>query len=226
MRDTVVHMTMAVAAATLPAACAISYSASPMEARVVDADSGQPLPDVIVVAHWALRFGLEGGDSADLQVLETVTDRDGRFAFPGWGPEGVPSAFPSGARMASTAPSLILFKRGYEPRWISNSVKSPGANASPASEWDGTRIALRRFEGDAAVYALALSSVLTGVSYGGCGWQRIPRMIVALNAEAERLRREGRVPHAAAQPSIAELEANEARNGCGSVRKFLEEHRQ
>ncbi|MBK6980681.1 MAG: hypothetical protein IPH30_03510 [Betaproteobacteria bacterium] len=37
-------------------ACAISYSALPISARVVDADSNEPLAEVIVVVKWEFEY--------------------------------------------------------------------------------------------------------------------------------------------------------------------------
>ena len=57
--------------------CAKEYSAKAIEAWVVDANSGQPLEGVAVVAHWELNYGLEGGGAYQLIVMETVTDSAG-----------------------------------------------------------------------------------------------------------------------------------------------------
>ena len=65
-----------------------TYTAEPIEAWVVDPETNQPLQDVIVVAHWQLKGGLEGGNRVgQMMVMETVTDAQGRFYFPGWGPK-------------------------------------------------------------------------------------------------------------------------------------------
>ena len=71
-------------------ACSNSYSAKPIEAWVVDAQTGKPLEGVNVVAHWKLRYGLEGGGSYQLHIMEDVTDKNGRFFFPAWGPKEIP----------------------------------------------------------------------------------------------------------------------------------------
>ena len=63
-------------------ACSNTYSAKAIEAWVVDAETKKPLEGVIVVAHWELNYGLEGGGAYQLQVMEDVTDKKGRFYFP------------------------------------------------------------------------------------------------------------------------------------------------
>ena len=64
-----------------------AYSAAPIEAWVVDADTNEPLEGVIVTANWQLVSGtLAGGEipKGQLMVMEAVTDKDGRFYFEGW----------------------------------------------------------------------------------------------------------------------------------------------
>ncbi|HEX6550206.1 MAG TPA: hypothetical protein VF117_05980, partial [Gammaproteobacteria bacterium] len=64
-------------------------SADPIDATLVDADTGKPLAGVPVVAYWALKSGSLTGDSLPCGaagVEEAVTDKDGKFHIPGWGP--------------------------------------------------------------------------------------------------------------------------------------------
>src|SRR3990172_3705709 len=74
-------------------ACALvslKYSAEPIEARVVDAETKQPLEGVIVTANWELVEGtLAGGPRVlgQMMVMEAVTDANGRFSFPALGPK-------------------------------------------------------------------------------------------------------------------------------------------
>jgi hypothetical protein len=84
--------------ATLPlAACAAGppsrYSAESLEAWVVDDETSQPLEGVNVVAHWALFGGMHTDVVGQLMVMETVTDAQGRFFFPAWGPKKRPQGF-------------------------------------------------------------------------------------------------------------------------------------
>src|SRR2546422_4340820 len=64
------------------------YSAEAIEGSVADAETGRPLEGVIAVAHWQLKGGFEGGTPiGELQILEAVTDPNGRYSFPAWGPK-------------------------------------------------------------------------------------------------------------------------------------------
>ncbi|MGD8642133.1 MAG: hypothetical protein PVG89_15960, partial [Gammaproteobacteria bacterium] len=108
--------------ATGCASMVLGFSAEPITATVVDADTKQPLKDVIVVAHWQL---VEGGflDSSvpagELMVMEAVTDAQGKFHFPEWGPK-----YKFMGRMKNEDPELIIFKPGYEFKALANEWSS------------------------------------------------------------------------------------------------------
>src|SRR5471032_1698515 len=95
----------------------------PVQGLVVDAETGVPLSDVHVVERWQWVTWFSSyheseyvPDRQRTRVSETVTTSDGRFDFPGCGPEihlsGHPSDFDD--------PRLMFFKPGYEPLQISN----------------------------------------------------------------------------------------------------------
>ena len=68
---------------SLPTHCYafITYSAEPIEAWVVDEETGKPLEDVVVLAHWQLRSTwIEPQIIGELTILDTKTDSNGRFA--------------------------------------------------------------------------------------------------------------------------------------------------
>jgi hypothetical protein len=107
---------------TLPlTACAAgppsTYSAEVLEAWVMDEETNQPLAGVHVVAHWALYGGMHTDMVGPLMVMETVTDAQGRFFFPEWGPKKRPQGF-----LWYADPTLLLFKSGYTFKHLSNEV--------------------------------------------------------------------------------------------------------
>ncbi|MCF6199453.1 MAG: hypothetical protein L3J67_08665 [Hyphomicrobiaceae bacterium] len=59
------------------------YSAEPIEGWVIDADTKKPIEGVIVVANWQLHKSTIGGriPAAHLNIMETLTDKNGRFFF-------------------------------------------------------------------------------------------------------------------------------------------------
>src|SRR5258708_16141131 len=88
---------------------AVIYSAEATEGWVADAETGKPIEGVIVVAHWRITGGLEGGTPInELKILETVTDEIGRYSFPAWGPK---LAFLSGVfgSLGRESPQILMF---------------------------------------------------------------------------------------------------------------------
>ena len=204
--------------------CVTAYSAKAIEARVIDADTHQPVEGANVVAHWVLHFGLEGGQQTDLMLIEAVTDKDGRFYFPAWGPQSIPSRLPWDARMKNRDPAIIIFKPGYQWVGLSNEITGPYPDRGPAlrsSRWHGKTIELKKFDGDLRRYGLMVSGALSGVSWGGCNWKKIPRIMVSLNKEAERLSLQ-KIFHGI--PTFKRLENTAEGENCGSVQEFFNEH--
>lgn len=179
------------------AAAALSYSAQPFSGRVVDADTKQPLEGVIVVASWQLQGRLGRGVGV-LYSTESVTDHDGRFSMPAWGPLEV-TAHADGeslpARMSPNEPALFLFKPGYEPGQENGMPYYDSSYLNDAfSTGDSVRtvandriLELHRWTQSEAMYNRRL--MLWDWSFlNGCGWARAPRMTVALIREGERLK--------------------------------------
>jgi hypothetical protein len=122
------------------------YWGEAIHGRVVDAASGLPIEGAVVVADWKLYSGGvgHGGHRSSLLVRETVTDADGRFAFPAWGPLLRPSY-----QALDKAPWLIVFKSGYEHQALWNERRGNGFVRR--SQWHGRTIGLSKFTGSAKV---------------------------------------------------------------------------
>jgi hypothetical protein len=104
------------------ASAAFEYSARAITARVVDAETKEPLHGVVVVAHWQLQGGLEGWSPlGELMVMDAVTDQSGTLHFPAWGPKKIPRGLDWNARRKDLDPGLLLFKSGYRWQELSNS---------------------------------------------------------------------------------------------------------
>ena len=191
--------------------CANDYSAKAIEAWVVDADTKQPLEGVSVVAHWQLEYGLEGGGRYPFTVMETVTDKNGRFTFPAWGPKEVPSSLPSEARLKNIDPGVLLFKAGYDTFYEAKKqdrrpLSSFGGHGPSVREWyaNGEKIELRLLKSvplEARVYSHTdrqsdveyAAGRLEGFDSnlrllsprGNCAWHNVIQALVA----SERARR-------------------------------------
>lgn len=165
-----------------------TYEALPIQAWVVDEKTNQPLEGVIVVAHWQLKGGLEGGNPVgEMMVMETVTDAKGRFYFPRWGPKQRSSE----GRLKTKSPGILLFKSGYEFRGLENALTNRSLRGdldNPLrSDWNGKTITMEKFSGGLKEYAehLAFLKTSLGFAYNGeeCEWKQIPRMIAAQQKE-------------------------------------------
>lgn len=177
--------------------CARDYSAKSIEAWVVDAETGVPLVGANVVARWELSYGLEGGGAYQLQVMENVTDKKGRFFFPAWGPKEIPEHLPSRARFQSNVdPEIVVFMSGYRAKHLSNdrplSEFSGYGPAVRTSIWDGKTIQLSKFHGDINQYVLNIRDAQSGLFFvnrgNNCEWKLLPRMILTLTKEAKLLK--------------------------------------
>jgi len=202
--------------------CAFSYSAKPIHASVIDAETNAPLPGVIVVAHWVVNFGWEGGGT-DLMLMETVTDAQGRFSFPAWGPVAVPSKLPIETRMKQQSPEIILVRDAYELEVLYNDIpisqQGSGGLAVRTSDWDGKTIALKPFRRSLESYGIMVSGATTGITYPGCTFRHIPKLLGHLMRVEKALRAAGTPSYSL--PTLAQLEVTYGKD-CGSIAQFLE----
>lgn len=171
--------------------CAFFYTAKPIEAWVVDAQTKKPLEGVIVVAHWQLKGGLEGGNPVgQMMVMETATDAKGRFYFPGWGPK----LRPWYGELKDQSPGILLFKSGYESRGLQNDTTDKTMRGDLdiplRSIWDGKMIELKPFGEKRDVkdifrdFELLNSSVETIIREAeSCNWKKIPKMLLGIREQ-------------------------------------------
>ena len=211
------------AAALTAAACGgeRTYTAEPIAARVVDADTGAPVEGVNVVAAWQAKGGLEGGNIMGyVTVMEDVTNGNGEFSFPGWGPK----RWKNGA-IRNGAPLLILLKPGYEVRLLWEGKY--GVEFAPShlsSSWHGKSIPLKKFEGSLDLYDQYLSGLRTFLTTllleGECAWKSMPRALATI----DRLHRS--LAEANVFAGLPSLDAMESRTNksCGSLKAYVLEH--
>jgi hypothetical protein len=210
--------------------CARDYSAKSIEAWVVDAETGKPLEGVNVVARWELRYGLEGGGAYQLQVMETVTDKDGRLFFPAWGPKEIPGHLPSEARLKDADPEIAFFKGGYKALVLRNErlISSMGGHGASirSSDWNGKTIQLHKFLGSLQEYVFNLEYAQSGLGFitlgENCEWKLVPKMILTLTKEAKLLKEQNIETHLLEFRSIDDL-PNQA--WCGSAKAFFEAYK-
>ncbi|BAV33337.1 hypothetical protein SCL_1022 [Sulfuricaulis limicola] len=163
-----------------------TYSAEAIEAWVIDAETKKPIEGVIVTANWELVGGFEGNTPVgQMKVLETVTDKDGKFTFSAWGSEPRKKGY-----LRNRDPQFLLFKPSYEYRRLVNEVSSKISMASlRRSEWNGKTIGMKLFKGTQEEYAEHIyrlgSDMDSMLDFArgdkDCNWKKTPRMLTALH---------------------------------------------
>lgn len=212
--------------------CSRDYSATAIEAWIVDTETKQPLEGVVVVADWKLEFGLEGGQSAELKVMETVTDKNGRFYFPPWGPMEIPKDLPSEARLKDRDPQILMFLNGYEPEpkitYRERPIKSMGGHGASVRSWEGNGkiIGLAKFNGDMKDYASRLGELWGSLLFAhmtsrDCEWKLVPRMIAALIKQYKILKDQN---IGSIYFQIPPFETFPNQQVCGSAKEFFKDY--
>ena len=226
--STVIKLLVLLGLCALPA-CATTYSALPISARVVDADSGEPLEDVIVVVKWEYEYlrreMSESRGQGTFEFAETVTNRNGEFSFPAWGPKEVPRDVPGRAFMGPDVPQLAFFKPGYVYEVKGNSLETAYLDdrnyvGDPVrgSIWDGKVIGLKKRGSNIGAYIARLQNPGGLPGWVDCNWERIPRMLSALVNEGERLRGSN-IPNRVM--TLRDIERFAPREGCRPVKDVL-----
>lgn len=197
------------------------YSAAPIEAWVVDAETSQPLEGVVVTANWQLVEGsFAGGEipKGQLMVMETVTDKNGRFYFEGWIKKN-----PTTGELRNQDPQILMFKPGYRFYRFAREFRESDLFGRPnrQSPISGQTVKLTKFKGSTEEYAAHFSYLNINLRslIADCEWKSIPKMIIALDQERKRIKAINRSIYMDS-PDIDSLEGYSAR--CGSARKFFE----
>lgn len=197
------------------------YSAEAIEARVVDAETKKPIEGVVVTANWQLYHSTVGGrvSGSQLMVIEAVTDKDGRFHFPAWGPKLALWGY-----LDNYDPQLLLFKPGYEHQRLTNKVSSKTSMASRRrSEWNGKTIEFKPFKGTGEEYVRHLSFLMGGLRFieDDCQWKKTPKMLMALQEQTDKFKASGIVSDIY---RIDYLPTDEKK--CGSVEEYFRRYQQ
>jgi hypothetical protein len=105
----------------------------PWHGRVVDAETGEPLGGVVVLAYWTrLLPSLGGWAEATLSAMEeVVTDADGRFTI------GARASYTIPLVVKVVGPEWVIFKPGY-------GVWHPRGSREAFARGEPTEIGLRR----------------------------------------------------------------------------------
>ncbi len=219
----------------LPACAGLMYSAEPMEARVVDAETKQPLKDVVVTANWQLEQGTMGGNIqvGQLMVIETVTDEQGKFSFPGFGPKLAVTS-----HLVNDDPQLLIFKGGYHYQALRNEYSSKPelrTRMVRRSDWNGKTIELNPFEGTMEEWAEHVSNLGRNMDFildfargdKDCNWKKTPRMLAALHKLSLYFDAQGiKLKGWRGGEHVLRIEDIPRNSNCGSVAEFFRSYLQ
>ena len=102
------------------------YSAKPIQGRIVDGLSGEPVAGAAVLVSWWVEymplstaifaFGHSETTKKLLVVEESITDKDGNYQIPGWEPVSAGGAL----IVPPWAPRVFIYKQGYDRGVILN----------------------------------------------------------------------------------------------------------
>ncbi len=206
-----------------------AYSAEAIQAKVIDAKTKNPLEGVIITANWQLESGNVGGVTyvGQMMVMETVTDKDGKFYFPAWGPKPLKKGL-----LLNHDPQLLLFKPGYRYLALYNTFEDK-MYLKPVrhSEWNGKTIEMKRFEGNLEQYASNIYNLdrdLEFARYGlmgtleDCEWKKVPQMLVALDRMSQYFDSKGvKLPGWRGGARIRKVTDVGNQGQCGSANDFF-----
>jgi hypothetical protein len=187
------------------------YWGKAISGAVVDADTKQPLDGVIIVAQWVYTGG------ARLHVVEVVTDRDGKYHVPAWGPK--PRNILAPRLSGYFDPQILCFKPGYELLNLANRFLD-NYEAVRTSDWDGKTVEMKRFRGSVKEWAERLSFLQGYLGWGGTNpnWRQYPRMVLAVLEEVKKVPEEFQWRLSDHQAFVG-LTEEELRTNVGGVRK-------
>lgn len=174
--------------------------------RIIDEATGKPVQGAVVVASWPLQTEIGGFHPStittiNIEVMEAVTDHNGYFMFPAWGPKLNTNL----DAMRSGNPFLLVFKRGYlfnlEQNLDGGRMKPRRWQIVQRSDWNGKMILLKpnNYENDPTQYQFSgfqyLHNMLEDVVWTGVAWEererrcyaeRVSNMIAEYSAQRSR----------------------------------------
>jgi len=121
------------------------YFAKATHGTVIDAETKRPIAGAVIVATWDLYAQQLTHGVWSMQITEVVSDENGTYVVPGWGPR----LRPCGMELDNRDPYLMVFKSTYEPTGL---LRDRDRNRDRyswvrLSDWNDRAIELRPFRG-------------------------------------------------------------------------------
>ena len=219
---------------SLSACAVVPLSAESIDSQVVDADTGSPIEGANVVAYWQIDTGSLTGDSLPCGaagVEEAVTDKDGKFHLPGWGPT-LPGC---GGTMSNGEPMIYVFKPGYHYGRYSNGLGSTAITFRTYDYWQHRQMKLQAFanlnlrdqspngvfqdfDGLEVDFSLFIENMPRQ-----CNWKKIPKMLRAIALQEQAFNDVGiKYVGMIGLMKINDQSYLEQAPSCGSPKAFIE----
>ena len=150
------------------------YASGQKHGRVVDKETGAPIEGAVVVAQWVMwQAGIGSpGPSKGLHTVETVTDKNGNYILPAWGPKIVPPL------SEVNKFEVYAFKTGYAP--LGGTIKE---------QEEVELFELERPSGTLEEQTEKLSFFFGDIdSSAEYNWKLFPKMLVELSKENKKLK--------------------------------------
>lgn len=171
--------------------CVHFYSHNSIELRAIDAETKQPIEDVIAVAHWSLSRGSIGGnvEVGVLQVMEAVSDFEGKIYFQEWGPITTFNGY-----LDYRGAQIMFFKDGYNLFSTENPDTTWRAKHPEESQWNGKTVQLKRFKKPFSEYVRHVERYIMDLDkfrYGdNCEWKKIPLILVEIHKLRDKFKKQ------------------------------------
>ncbi|MEA1889678.1 MAG: hypothetical protein U9N50_07870, partial [Pseudomonadota bacterium] len=144
---TLYRLCIAIVVLFLVSGCAAKYTikTESISGGVVDAETNEPIEDVIVIGYWpGFTFYFERNSVGPIELVEVVTDKEGKYFVPGWLKKDIDSSFRYGD------PEMLFYKNGYEVEIKSNAFTMENFKKMPSyfhpwrAEWNGKIIKMKK----------------------------------------------------------------------------------
>lgn len=169
------------------------FEAASFEGKIVDVETGQPIPNAVVYVNWPRMTSTFGGSNPNgtVEVQEALSDSSGHYKMPGW----KKSKKEAGKGWFSKSrPKMVIYASGYWPELLHNQIRSDDTlarNEVWKSDWNGKTIELKPMHSEKWDYSLwqkygdDIGSTLSLYFIPVCGWLKLPNYHLA----RDRIRR-------------------------------------
>lgn len=162
------------------------YTAEPISGIVLNSTTGQPLAGAIVDVTWYSQDPDFHSPRREIfEIQEAVTDAEGHFTIPGWGPKKIDR---SGASFDVRQPEILIYKYGYKPANhinLSHQTNS-GSHGSIIRWYESTEMKIEPLIGTPEEKIGFFShSFPLPVGVGGCEWKKRVNLILEYDKQIE-----------------------------------------